>query len=122
MRARLAADVQPSLRFAVIPFELGPLDRPVHGQAVQRLEPEVLFGEAIARAAPMQRQTADGHRHRDDAGGLLILDVVVVPRMLAVLHRPFAIAAAVLGGENRSAGLDTRYPPPRAKPGQAGRR
>ena len=84
MRARLAAHVQPPLRFAVVPFELLPLDRPVGREAVHRLQPEILLGEPVARAAPVQRQAADRHRHRDDAVGLLILDVVVGPRVLAV--------------------------------------
>ena len=54
----------------------------------------------------MQRQAADGHRHRDDAARLLILDVIVVPRMLAVGGGAFAIAAAILHVEDRSAGFD----------------
>src|SRR3989441_1110306 len=59
-----------------------------------------------AGAAPVQREAADRHRHGDDAGRLLILDVVVVPRMLAVVVRALAIAATVLRVENRSAGFD----------------
>src|SRR3989442_13711133 len=60
----------------------------------------------MERAAQVQGEPADRHRHRDDAGGLLVLDVVVVPGMLAVVVRALAIAATVLRVENRSAGFD----------------
>ena len=106
MRARLAADVQPPLGLAVVALELRPLDRPVGREAVHRLQPQILLGEPVARAAPVQRQPADRHRHRDDAVGLLILDVVVGPRMLAVVDRALAVAAAVLRVEDRAARLD----------------
>src|SRR5262249_53722235 len=39
-------------------------------------------------------------------GRLLVLDVVVVPRMFAVVAGALAIPPAVLGVEDRSAGLD----------------
>src|SRR6266850_210376 len=56
----------------------------------------------------MQREPPDRHGHRDDAVRLLILDVVVVPWMLAVVVRALAIAPAILRVENRSARFDDR--------------
>src|SRR5206468_11601653 len=106
VRARPTRHIQPALGLAVVPLQLGPLERPVDGETVHRLEPQIFDRETVARAAPVQREAPYGHRHRDVPFGLLILDVVVGPWVLAVRERAFAVAAAVLRVEDRPAGLD----------------
>ena len=103
IRARIARDVQAAFGFHIKALELVPLDRPVFGESVDRLQPQIFLGEPVARATPMQRLPAHRHRHRDHALGLLILDVVVVPRVFAVLERAPMIGAAVLAIEDRAA-------------------
>ena len=106
MRARLAADIETLLRLAVGALEILPLERPVVREPVERFEAQILFRKTIAGAAPMQRQPAHRHRHRDDALGLLVFDEVVVPGMFAVVHGALAVPPAVFRVENRSPGFD----------------
>src|SRR5437870_510541 len=115
MRARLAADIETLLRLAVGALEILPLERPVVREPVERLEAQILFRKTIAGAAPMERQPAHRHRHRDDALGLLVFDEVVVPGMFAVVHGALAVPPAVLRVENRSPGFDHGDCDPRAE-------
>ncbi len=118
MRARLAAHVQPPLGFTVVALELPPLERPVRGETVHRLQPEIFLREPVAGATPVQRQPAHRHGHRDDPVGLLIRDVVLRPRVFAVLHRALAVAAAILHVEDRAARFDDDDAQARTKLGE----
>jgi hypothetical protein len=106
MRAGIARHIQPALGVDIMTFQLFPGDRPVVAQAVQRFQPQILFGKAVAGAAPMQRLAAKRHRHRDHAFGLLILDEVVVPGVLAVGQGAAMVLPAVLAIDDGAAGLD----------------
>src|SRR5437870_6851811 len=96
MRAGLARDAEAALRLAVELLELGPLDRPIDGDAEHRVQTQIFLGEAVARPAPVQRAAADRHAARDDAARGLIFYVGAGPRIFRVVDAAPPVLAAML--------------------------
>ena len=107
-RAGLAGDAQAALGLAVELLEFGPLQGPIHVQAVHGAQAQILFGEAIAGAAPVQRGAAHGHGARYHAFGCLVFDEVARPGIFGIPDT--ALAGLHAGGEVEEliAGFDYR--------------
>src|SRR5438128_1320445 len=101
----LARHAKPPFGLAVVALELFPFERPIDRQSVQRLETQVLLGEPIAGATPVECRATDRHRARDHPPRGLIADKIPWPVVLAVGHTPLAVAEALLGIEQPLAGL-----------------
>src|SRR5262249_853331 len=95
-RAPLAPNTPPALPPPNTPLEFLPRDGPIDIQPVQGVEAQVLFGVTIARAAPVQCLSANGHRAGYATGRRLILDEIARPRILAVMQHALAVPEAAV--------------------------